>query len=460
MSRTPVALCRTLRAALRLLPLAAIPLLAMAMRTREVEAPPVGRLQVTTTPPTNATVLVDRQVRGETPLTISNLPAGQHLVTVRKPGFADAWQTVDLREQETRAVDFALEPVTGLLLLQSTPSNADVTVNGVALGRTPLLVSTLPAGTHRVRISTPGYQSKDVEVILEGHTPVRKQVDLVSDSASLTVETDAEGAAIRINGVDHGGSPCTVDRILEGEVVVEIHAEGYQPLVQKMKLAAGEAQKIKLAMTPIPATLKIVSIPDKARVYVNNEPRGQTPVELADLAPGKHRVRVEMDGYDPEARDVDLGRGTRKSEEFRLTSNTGRIELTTEPDRVTVLLDGKKVGETKAKPDSTTNISEPLTVDAIPAGEHELRLVRKGYIEGKQKIQIEQGKTAPLHAKLTRRFVPDCQVVTTRDAVFRGVLDSTTDESIRLETAPGVMTTIPLKDVKYQRTIREDGSLE
>jgi hypothetical protein len=440
--------------------LAAVLLLAVSCARDDAKAPPpVGRLQVTSDP-AKATVLIDRKVRGETPLTIPDLPVGQHLVTVRKQGCLDAWQTVELLGQDARSLDFKLETVTGLLLLQSSPSNAEVSVNGVALGHTPLLISTLPPGTHRFKIATPGYQPKEVEVQLDDRTPVRKRIDLVSNSATLTVETDAEGANIRINGLDRGGSPCTVDRIPEGDVVVELRADGYAPLTQKIKLEAGETQKIKLPMTPIPASLKIVSIPEKARVYINNEPRGLTPLELPDLAPGKYRVRVELEGFEPNARDVEMGRGARKSEEFRLTSNTGKLELITEPDRVTVFLDGKKVGETKAKADATTNVSDPLSLETIMAGEHELRLVRKGHAESKQKILIEQGKTLPLHVKLTRRFIPDCLVVTIRGVEYRGVLDAATEDTVRLETAPGVITTFPLKDVKYQRTIREDGTLD
>ena len=434
-------------------------LLAASLHAREVEAPPVARLQVTSEP-SKATVLIDRQMRGETPLTLPNLSVGQHLITVQKQGFLDAWQTVELQAQDARALEFQLEPLAGLLLLQSSPTNADVTINGVALGHTPVLISALPIGTHRIKIATPGYQPKEVEVKLADRTPVRKHVDLVSNSATLTVETDTEGASIRINGIEHGASPCTVDRIPEGEVTVELRADGYAPLVHKIKLAAGEKQNIKLPMTPIPASLRITSLPDKARVYVNNEPRGQAPVDLADLPPGKYHVRVEMEGFDPNARDIELERGARKSEEFRLTSNAGEIELTTEPDRVTVFLDGRKVGETKAKPDATTNISDPLAVDPIPAGEHELRLVRKGYAESKQQVQIEQGKTLSLSVKLKRRFIPDCLVVTVRGAEYRGMLDSSTDDALRLETAPGVMHTFPMKDVKYHSVIREDGSLE
>ncbi|MFZ4396362.1 MAG: PEGA domain-containing protein [Kiritimatiellia bacterium] len=444
---------------LLLLAAAACLLLTGPLPAREPEAPVVGRLHITSDPP-KATVRIDRQVRGETPLTIPALPAGTHLINIQKQGYLDAWQSVELLGQDSRDLDFKLEAITGLLLLQSAPTNADITIGGVALGRTPLLISTLPIGTHRIRVSTPGYQPKEVEVRLDDHTPVRKQVDLVSNSASLSVETDAEEANIRINGLDCGSSPCTVDRIPEGDVTIELRATGYAPLTHKIRLAAGETQKIKLPMTPLPAALKIVSLPDKARVYINNEPRGQTPLDLPALAPGKYRVRVEMEGYDPTARDIELARASTKIEEFRLVSNAGKLELITEPDRVAVFLDGRKVGETKSKPNNTTNISDPLAIEPIQAGEHELHLVRKGYTEARQKIVLEQGKTLPLQVKLVRRFIPDRLVVTTRGTEYRGVVDATSDDFIRLETAPGVMTMIPMKDVKYERAIREDGSLE
>ena len=151
---------------LRLLLLAVSLLLAASLRARDAEAPPVGRLQITSEPP-KATVLIDRQVRGETPLLLSDLSVGQHLVTLRKQGFVEAWKTVELQAQEARAIEFHLETLTGLLLLQSSPSNADVTLGGVALGRTPLMISTLPMGRHRIKVATPGYQAKEVEVSLE-----------------------------------------------------------------------------------------------------------------------------------------------------------------------------------------------------------------------------------------------------------------------------------------------------
>jgi len=84
------------------------------------------------------------------------------------------------------------------------------------------------------------------------------------------------------------------------------------------------AEQATLPTSPLSATLRIVSLPGKARVYINNEPRGQTPLLLANLDPGKYRVRLEMDGCDPNVRDIELERGKEKVEEFRLVSNVGK----------------------------------------------------------------------------------------------------------------------------------------
>lgn len=443
-------------------PLAACSLVLAAVTLQAADEPAevssVAKMQIVTEPP-QATVLIDGKLRGETPLTLTNLTSGTHLVALRKTGYDAVWQTVELAPQDVRTIDSKLEPLTGLVLVRSVPTNAEISADGVTLGRTPALLSTLGLGVHRLKIATPGYQPKEVEVKLEDRTPAKVEVELVSDSATLTVESEVAEAQVRINGIDRGTAPCTVDRIPEGEVTVDVSAAGYAPFQQKLKLAPGQVEKIRIALTALPATLRVVSLPDKARVYLNNEFRGQTPIDIPNLAPGNVRVRVEMEGCDPEARTVELARGANRTEEFRLVSNSGRIDLITEPDGVTAFVDGRKVGETKAKPDATTVISEPLTVENVLAGQHELRLLRKGYFDRIQQVQIEQGKTLPLHVTLTRRFIPDYQVVTDR-AVYKGVLDSITEEYIRIETAPGVMATIPVKEVKSRQPLREDGRVD
>ena len=111
-------------------------------------------------------------------------------------------------------------------------------------------------------------------------------------------------------------------------------------------MAAGEVQSIDARLTPLPGTLRIVTIPDGARVYVNDEYKGRAPYDLLNAKPGEYRIRVDMPGHEPNARTVTIDKGASSTEEFRLVKNTGRIELVTAPSSAMVLIDGKKHGLT------------------------------------------------------------------------------------------------------------------
>lgn len=63
----------------------------------------------------------------------------------------------------------------GTLLVNSEPSGAEVLINGIPKGRTPLRVSALPAGSRVVRLELPGYErwSWAINIAANKRTPVR-----------------------------------------------------------------------------------------------------------------------------------------------------------------------------------------------------------------------------------------------------------------------------------------------
>ena len=168
----------------------------------------------------------------------------------------------------------------------------------------------------------------------------------MSDSGTLDIVSDPASAEVLVNGISRGQTPCRIDRIPGGSVAIEIKANGFQPHTRDVSLAAGEVQKIEAQLKPLPGTLRVVSIPEGARVYINDEFKSEAPFDLTNAKPGTYRVRVEQIGHEPVARDVTLEKGASITEEFRLAKITGRLELTTAPSGATVLIDGKKVGIT------------------------------------------------------------------------------------------------------------------
>ncbi len=405
--------------------------------------------------PDNATVIINHKMRETTPLTVTDLPPQRCLIQVVKEGFDEVFETVNLEAGVHAELNLDLEPVSGLLLIASYPSGAEVSREGVALGSTPLLVTSLPQGTHRLTLALPGYQSKEIDVQLDGRTPQRETVELMADSGTVNVKSEPVGAEVLVNGIARGTTPCTIERIPGGSVTLELQHPGYLSHTREISLAAGEVQKIDVIMQPMPGTLKVVSLPESARFYLNNEFKGETPLTLDNLKPGDYRVRVEKDGHTPMARDLTIARGSSATEEFRMEKNTGTLTILTAPAGCTIMIDGRKAGITSAEQGESSAVSDPLSIKDVPSGARTVEIIRKGFKPEKRKLTVIQDQTATLQIKLTRQFIPNYEITTLR-SYHKGVLEFANDAEIRIETAPGVTTSIPMKDVIKHGVLKEE----
>ncbi len=407
------------------------------------------------TDPAEALVAVNGTPRGRAPLELADLPPGRHLLQVTHPGHRDQFQTVALEAGRPRTVEISLERQRATALVHSDPPGASVALDGAYRGTTPLLLTNIEFGRYRLTVSRPGYQERTLSLDVRNASPQRIDVRLLTDSATLRVTSAPPGAEVLLNGVPRGRTPLVLERIPDGDCVVALRAEGFAPFEQPIRLRAGDDETISVTLQPLPATLRVVSMPEGARVYLDNQFSGETPLDLADLAPGSYRVRVELPAHDPMARTVTLQRAARVVEEFRLIANSGALRVTTAPAGVTVLVDGRVAGETEARPDATDQISEPLTIPQLPVGRREITLTRQGFFEARRTVEIGRDQTTTLDATLRRRFIPDYEV-RTETGVYRGVLINITPEFVRIETEIGVIRSFPLGDIRSRRPLRED----
>jgi hypothetical protein len=135
-----------------------------ATLTAEVN-PDTGDLQVTSTP-TGASVYVNGNYRGFTPfddsLDINDLAPGTYTLVVKKSGFQDYSTQVSI-EAGKKVLEHAqlqpapVTPATATAEIVSTPSGAEVYVNTVFLGITPLSFQNVTPGTYMVEIRMQGY---------------------------------------------------------------------------------------------------------------------------------------------------------------------------------------------------------------------------------------------------------------------------------------------------------------
>ncbi|HXE81377.1 MAG TPA: PEGA domain-containing protein [Vicinamibacterales bacterium] len=140
-------------------------------RNEAAPAPIEGRLLVRSTP-AGAIVQIDGRLRGRTPLSVRDLALGSHTVLVSRPGYEPERRSIQLtRERASRTLDVELEraevgPVrsasgayTGTMVVESRPRDARVVLDGTPVGRTPLTLPSVRAGSHVVRIELDGYRT-------------------------------------------------------------------------------------------------------------------------------------------------------------------------------------------------------------------------------------------------------------------------------------------------------------
>ena len=404
--------------------------------------------------PTGAVASVNGTARGETPLTLTGFKPGRIVITTHKDGFHDGRQAITLSAGDRRTVKIEMTELQGLILVHSMPGEADVTLDGAFRGKTPLLMSDFPAGTHRLKIARPGYFAKDVEVSVKDRRPQLVSVDLTSDAATLTVNSEPAGAAVLVNGANRGTTPCKIDALPSGEVQLELRLDGYAAYQQTVKLSAGQTFQVDAPLAAQPGDLQILTTPEKAKVYVDNQLRGEAPVKLAALPPGDHRIRVELKGYETDARDVKVKAGGAVTEEFRLQQNSGVLVLVTEPGGVRVLVDGEEQGETQAA--QAGAVSTTFEAHFLSPGDHMLQLVRPGWTCPPKKFTIESGKAATMHEKMTRLFIPDVRVRTHDDIITGVLLREFASGDLEIEQQPGVIVRVKSIDVIERKPIKQD----
>ena len=131
---------------------------AEAQRRRRRRARP-GTLLIQS-PVEGAEVLVDEESVGFTPLEEPvEVSAGSHTVRVRRSGYTEYDQVVEVRPGRETTVAVDMMALAMVLTVRSTPDEARVFVDGTFRGTTPLELELID-GDHEIRVTAPRFQEQ------------------------------------------------------------------------------------------------------------------------------------------------------------------------------------------------------------------------------------------------------------------------------------------------------------
>ena len=416
------------------------------------------RIDVTARPE-GSKVLVDGVSKGVVPVSVFDVGAGQHLLRVEAPGRRAVEEILTVKEGDFLRRDYDLEQEKGLLLIKTEPAGAEVRQGGATLGTTPLLVTSLDTDrTYAFELGCIGYQTKRIDVELSGRTPVARMEKLVLDSGIVDCATEPSGATVLVNGISRGVTPCTVERVPKGYATFVFKLKGHDEARRELRIVPGDRQSLSLSLQGRPAKLSAISYPEGARVTMDDNYIGKTPLTLPSVKPGVHTLKAELPGYAPVFKTVVMENGGEITEEFKFESILGWIEVTTTPPGAKILLDGKAVGSTTAhrgkKADLNGVKSDVLYLRDIEAGEHQLVAHMHGYADAKRKVVVIAKYGSQFNPVLKRIFIPDTEIETV-NGTYRGVLMECDNPNVyRLEVKEGITQDFRKADVRTIKALQ------
>jgi hypothetical protein len=163
-------------------------------------------------------------------------------------------------------------------------------------------------------LPTPGTPGTDTSVTSNAaQSPAVEQAAAAPAAATrLLINSTPAGARVVLDGRDVGETPVTVRDVANGAHTVRVVRDGYVASQQRVVVSAARPeQSLTIALRrPAAATpstpsragqpmaaLYVASRPAGASVFLDGKLIGTTPLQIGEVAPGDHTVRLELDGY-------------------------------------------------------------------------------------------------------------------------------------------------------------------
>ena len=116
------------------------------------------------------------------------LTPGTYLVEARKDGFRSVSKTVTLAKQQTESITIpALQQISGSLMVDYEPVDADVYLDNTLIGKTPNVFTNIAAGKHNIKISKAGYADYTGSVTIHENQQASVSGSLSKSSGAASV---------------------------------------------------------------------------------------------------------------------------------------------------------------------------------------------------------------------------------------------------------------------------------
>ncbi len=297
----------------------------------------------------------------------------------------------------------------GSFSFNSVPSGADVILDGVFEGETPLVVDVSTTGNpqHTIQMNLAGYEpwtsSYNGNPAAGEVIPITATLVPSVQFGSIRVSSNPSNAQAVLDDSKSCYTACTFTEIPVGTHTVSVYYSGYETYYTTVNVQAGVTTQVSATLSPTVTvgSLSVSSSPSGASVYVDNVYRGTTTAVVGNLQAGSHNVLIVKAGYQNWQNSVKVTAGTATYVNAQLDADPtpayGTVSITSNPPGADVYADGRYVGRTRS--------DGPLVFTQVTPGTHSLTISKAGYQDYTGTGTIVAGHDYPI--SVTLQAVPN-----------------------------------------------------
>ncbi len=258
----------------------------------------VGSLRIISSP-AKAEIWIDRLRTGYlTPYNLQNIEPGSYKIRLKKDGYQ--WFETSKKVESGRAsvINVRLVELTGDLKIISNPPGAQISLNGVVLGKTPYHNKRQKPGIHKLVLNKQGYNEYSEQISVTQREPCEILVNLAQIKGILNILAIPSGSIYADNVLLKENSNSQFRTELPvGKHVISIRNE---------QLGARWSKEIDIKQSNNPALtvdfsknhrVTIISNPPHAQIILDGKPTSNYTPHVLVLRTGIHKINVRLPGY-------------------------------------------------------------------------------------------------------------------------------------------------------------------
>ena len=281
----------------------------------KVELEPIVSAVLIDSEPRGAKVNFRGEVRGVTPLVISDLPAGEYSARLSKPGYGDelvSWRIIN--ERPHPLVLAKMRMISGQLQIKTIPSGSRIFIDDKEVGIAPF-TATLEAGIRKVRVEREGCKPLEKQVVVESGKKQSLMMRLDVRPGSLRIESSPSGAEVFMDNEKIGTTPFFSESVSSGNHQLRLVRAGYDDLSKVITVVPGKLEQVDFVLEKSTGSASFRIHPAGVRYLVDGKYIGRVKsagksvtatqmTVIENLSPGPHVLTITHPRANPGRRDV------------------------------------------------------------------------------------------------------------------------------------------------------------